>query len=250
MRLLFTSKLILFTISLFSNSFVNEPIKNHKSFLCLNSGENYTYHFAPPKKKRKSKLKYGMIAFSGGISHLSPTGNSYNTFTTEPSHIFEFLLSYNRLFMGLSGTTPTLKARKNTFQNKTAGLLIEEGEEINYNILLFKLGYSGIFKKKFRLTPYINYGIGTLESDQIKLEEEIKDEKIYSGLTVGAGVKAKYFIIETDPKHIYGKMIPGTIGISFDAGYNYQFAEYSLPIKGHTFYASLGLFIGISFKNK
>lgn len=251
MKLLFTTTLVIFTLSLFSNQFIAEPEGNQKKIFELGNNQTNYYSFAPIKRRRRikrRKLKYGMMGFSGGINYLSPTGMSYNSFTTESSPSFEFIYHMNRFFAGASTTTPTIKARKNMAQNESENIIIEKGSKLKYNLILFKAGYAVVFKDNFRLIPYIHYGIGDLDSKQIDIEEEAKDESIYSGLTFGAGIRAQYFIIENKPFVLYNKNISGTFGLYFDAGYNYQPDNYSIPFKSHMGYVSIGLFLGFSVK--
>ena len=245
MKLLITGFLLLFTLSLFPNTIITEPEEKKTRAITV----DFDYSFKPFETQKK-RTKYFLLGFSGDAYQSITTENSNENFTPELSNSIELFLQFERFYYGLSWATQNFKVKNDFLIDESVNETIMEGTQLEYSRISLETGYSVIFKEKFRIIPYYHLGIGDLYSYDYNTGGDESDKELYSNFTTGIGFKAHYIVINTeDTRRVLGFYIPSTIGIVFDAGYNYQFTNSSIPLKGNMGYVSLGLFFGAAVDN-
>ena len=247
MRVVFFFTLIIIWGNIVANPYDLRPKKDNNSVLLSNS-QNQFVSLLNLQKKRSKYIIWGL---SADLHQTILNETSSKSFNPEVSFSIDAFLQFERFYYGLFLTFSDITAKKDITIDESTNTSIAKESNVEYSINLLKMGYSVIFKEHFRLIPFIHVGIGELYALNYNTGSINSDKKLFVNFTSGFGIKTHYIIYQSKKHKQHGiYYLPTTIGIKFDAGYNYQFTNIQIPLKGNLGYFSLGLFVGRSFVNQ
>jgi hypothetical protein len=233
----------LFALSLspYSNSYANNLKGQYSS--AYNKAQNIFHNWD------KEEPGYLLLGLSSKAQYFLPINLSSEINNPMISPSIELFMHYDRFFLSLSTVSSHFKTKESIIFNISENAFTEGGTQLKYSLATIKAGYNALFKEKLKITPYAHFGTSDLFTTNYNIGNNEKSETIYKKVFAGGGIKVQYILIEKKPGNFQGVPLPKTLGISFDAGYNYQFSNISIPFNGHMGYISLGVFAGLSLKN-
>jgi hypothetical protein len=188
----------------------------------------------------------GGISLGMGATRIFPTGNLSSHFAPATVFNFAFDIYFDRFFVGLQLDIGKLRL-KVPLPSQTTGYDhdFQVNDRLSYMHGGLLGGYTVIRNYRLQLSPFINFGGTSLESNFYKdeakkhMEFYIFDETWF----VGAGLRADINLFDFETNSGFFTISPTThrIHLRLDAGYNIPIKYEYTPARGNVSYVKMSL---------